>query len=115
MNKFLKSFGYAFNGLFYAFNTQLNFKVHCLVAIVVIALGLYVDLTRSEWLWIALSIVLVIVVELLNTGMELIVDLLSPERQAKAGAIKDLAAAAVLFSAIFAIAVGFSVFVPKLI
>jgi diacylglycerol kinase len=115
MNRFINSFSYAFNGLVYAFKTQLNFKIHCVAAVLVIALSVYVDLTITEWLWIVLSIGLVMIVELLNTGIEVLVDMVSPQKQPKAGAIKDLAAAAVLVSVLVAIAIGLFIFVPKFI
>lgn len=115
MNKFIYSFMYAFNGLVYAFKTQLNFKIHCLVAIGAVVLGVYVNLSIGEWAWIVLSIGLVMIVELFNTGIEILVDLVSPQKQAKAGAIKDVAAAAALISAIVAMIIGLFIFVPKFV
>lgn len=115
MNKFLKSFIYAFDGLIYAFRTQFNFKTHCVSALIVILLGLYFQLTKEEWLWIALAIAIVFVVELINTAIEILVDLVSPQQQAKAGAIKDVAAAAVLIAAFLALTIGLFIFVPKLV
>ncbi|MEJ5994703.1 diacylglycerol kinase family protein [Pedobacter sp. Du54] len=115
MNKFLRSFWYAFNGLVYAFKTQLNFRIHCAAAILVVALGVYIELSLHEWLWVFFAIGLVMIVELLNTGIELLVDWVSPQQHPKAGAIKDLAAAAVLVSAFVAAAIGLCIFVPKFI
>lgn len=115
MNKFINSFGYAFNGLIYAFKTQLNFRIHCVVAVLDVALGVYVDLAFTEWLWIALAIGLVMIVELLNTGIEVLVDLVSPQKHPKAGAVKDLAAGAVLVSSLVAVVIGLCIFVPKFI
>ncbi|HTM99381.1 MAG TPA: diacylglycerol kinase family protein [Pedobacter sp.] len=115
MKALLKSFVYAFNGLVYAFNTQLNFKIHCIATILVVALGWYVGLSNMEWIFIAIAIAVVIVVELINTGIELLVDFVSPERHPKAGAIKDIAAAAVLISALMALAIALIIFVPKFV
>ena len=115
MEKFISSFIYAFKGLTYAFKTQLNFKIHCVAATLVIALGLYIHLSIEEWTWIAISIGLVMIIELLNTAIEVLVDLISPEKQPKAGAIKDLAAAAVLMSVFVAVTVGLFIFIPKFI
>lgn len=115
MNKFLKSFTYAFKGLTYTFRTQLNFKVHCIAALIVILLGIYFKLSKSEWMWISLMIALVLVVELMNTAIEILVDLISPQQHPKAGAIKDIAAAAVLIVAFLSIAIGLFIFVPKII
>ncbi len=113
MNKFLNSFSYAFSGLVYAFKTQLNFKIHCVVAVLVIALGVYSKLALAEWLWIIFAIGLVVIIELLNTAIEVLVDLISPQKQPKAGVIKDVAAAAVLVSALTAVIIGLCIFVPK--
>lgn len=115
MNRFFKSFGYAFAGLIYAFKTQLNFKIHCLAAILVIVLGFYIKLSVAEWLWIACAITLVLVVELLNTAIEVLVDLVSPQQNQKAGVVKDIAAAAVLISALLSLIVALLIFVPKFI
>lgn len=81
----------------------------------VVVLGVYVNLSVAEWLWIAFAIGLVIIVELLNTSIEVLVDLISPQKHPKAGAIKDLAAAAVLVSALVALIIGLFIFVPKFI
>jgi diacylglycerol kinase len=113
MKTFLNSFIYAFNGLVYAFKTQLNFKVHCIAAVFTIALGAYLGLSHAEWTLIAIAIGLVIVVELINTAIEVLVDLVSPQQHPKAGAIKDIAAAAVLIAAVVAVAIGVFVFIPK--
>lgn len=115
MKRIINSFGYAINGLKHTFKTQLNFKIHCLAATVAIILGLILGLSQNEWVWIIFSIALVIILELVNTSIEILVDLVSPERQPKAGAIKDVAAAAVLMGALAALIIGLTIFVPKLI
>ena len=115
MNRIFKSFAYAFAGLIYAFKTQMNFKIHCLATVLVIILGFYVGLSFTEWLWIAGAIALVLVVELLNTAIEVLVDLVSPQQNPKAGAIKDIAAAAVLISALLSLIIALLIFVPKFI
>lgn len=115
MRKIMNSFLFAFNGLAYAFKTQLNFKIHCCFAIFAVLLGLYVRLNTAEWLWISLAIALVLVLELLNTAIEVLVDLVSPQQNDKAGAIKDLAAAAVVVASLFALVIGLFIFVPKFI
>lgn len=115
MRNFLKGFAYAFNGLVYAFSTQINFKVHVLSAFAAIMMSIYFDLTLGEWMWISAAILLVLVVELINTAVEVLVDLVSPEYHPKAGIIKDVSAAAVLLTAIFAIVTGAFIFVPKIV
>lgn len=115
MKKIINSFSYAINGLKYTFKTQLNFKIHCLAATAAVILGLIIDLNQNEWLWIIFSISLVVILELVNTSIEILVDLVSPKRHPKAGAIKDIAAAAVLIAALTALIIGLFIFVPKLI
>lgn len=115
MKKFLKGFEYAYNGLTYAFSTQINFKFHVFAAFCAISLGLYLDLNHTEWLWISTSILVVLIVELLNTAIEVLVNLVSPEYNPKAGIIKDIAAAAVLIAACFAAVVGVFIFLPRML
>ena len=115
MRKFIRGFGYAFNGLLHACKTQLNFRVHLICALIVVLLGYVLNLSTAEWLWIALAIGLVLVAELLNTAIELLVDLVSPEYNKKAGLIKDMCAASVLVTAVTALIIGLLIFVPKLL
>ena len=115
MDKFLKGFKYGFNGLDYAFRTQVNFKVHTIFAIFVILLGYVLEITDKEWLWILLATSMVLISELLNTALEVLVDLVSPEHNQKAGIIKDVAAGAVLVTALFAVVAGLIIFLPKII
>lgn len=114
MRKFLLSFTYAWKGLSYAFRTQLNFKVHSLTALLALFLGYTLNLSTGEWLWIFLAIGMVLIAELFNTALEVLVDLVSPGYHAKAGIVKDVAAAAVLLTAFLAVMIGLMVFVPKL-
>ena len=114
MKKFLQSFIYAFNGLAYALKTQLSFQIEVFATAVVVVLGCLLGLDPNEWLWISIAITLVLVLELLNTAIEVLVDLVSPQQHPKAGAIKDVASAAVLVGSIFALIVALFIFVPKL-
>ena len=114
IKKFFKGFTYAFKGLRYAFSTQINFKVHTLSAVLVIILGCFLNITFQEWLWIILAISMVLVAELINTAFEVLVNLISPEHDSKAGIIKDLAAGAVLVTAFFAVIIGLIIFLPKI-
>ncbi|MDF3076189.1 MAG: diacylglycerol kinase family protein [Sphingobacteriaceae bacterium] len=115
MRKVLKGFVYAFNGLGYAVRTQVNFQIHLVSALAAICLGLYFDISKSEWMSICLCIGLVLIFELLNTALEAFVDLVSPEYNVKAGIVKDVAAASVLVTAMLSVAIGLFIFLPKLI
>jgi len=115
MNKLWKSFGYAFKGLAYAYRTQLNFRIHLAVTAVALLLGWYLKLSVNEWLWILLCITTVLSAELINTSIETLTDLVSPGFNEKAGHVKDIAAAAVTITALFAVVTGCIIFIPKLI
>ena len=115
MNKLLKSFGYAIKGILYAAKTQVNFQIHLVAALSVVVLSFYFEISVNEWLWIISSIGLVLIIELLNTAIEVLVDLISPQFNKKAGIVKDVAAGAVLTSAILAIAIGLFIFIPKIL
>lgn len=114
MKRLIKSFGYAFKGLAYAFGTQPNFRIHLFLTLVAAALGFFLRITVNEWIWILLCITLVLSAELLNTALETLTDLVSPGYNEKAGHIKDIAAAAVIITAIFALIVGLIIFLPKI-
>lgn len=111
---YFKSFYYAFNGIITAAKQEQNLWFHLDAVIVVTGLGWYFELSRIEWISIILCFGLVISAELLNSAIERIVDLISPEYNPKAGIIKDIAAGAVLFAAIISIIVGLIVFIPKI-
>jgi len=117
-NSFIKlwrSFGYAFKGIGYAAATQLNFRVHLVATITAVFMGLWLKISMDEWRWIMLCIILVLVVELLNTAIETLTDLASPGYDAKAGHVKDVAAGAVVITALFALITGVIIFLPKII
>jgi diacylglycerol kinase len=115
MSRMIKSFGFAVAGLRYAFNTQPNFKFHTLALLVVAVSGWYLNLNRSEWLWILAAVSMVLIAELLNTAIEVLVDLVSPAYHIKAGIVKDTASAAVLIAAIAAASIGLIIFIPKIL
>jgi diacylglycerol kinase len=110
MNRLLKSFGYAFQGLRTAFAGQANFRIHVAVALLVISLGFIYSVTSDEWMMIVGCIGVVLMAELMNTALEFMVDLVSPQHQPLAGKIKDVAAAAVVVVVIAAVIIGFLIF-----
>lgn len=114
MFRFFRSFLYALAGIRYSFITQGNLKFHTLAAVVTVAAGFYFNLKAFEWLWIVAAIAMVVSVELVNTAIETLVDLVSPEYNFKAGVVKDVSAAAVLVISIMAAIIGAVIFWPKL-
>lgn len=101
-----KSFAWAFRGLMYAFKTQPNIWVHAVATVLVIATSIWLQISKIEWLAIIMAIGLVWVAELMNTVAETIVNISSPDKHPLARIAKDLAAAAVLITAIVAAAIG---------
>jgi len=114
ISKRLMSFKYAFKGIFFMLKTQHNAWIHCVAAIAVIVAGCWFSISSSEWALVILTIGMVFAAETFNTAIEMLVDKISPEYDKKAGIIKDVAAGAVLFSAIAAAVVGMIVFGTKL-
>lgn len=110
----IKSFKYAFHGLKLFFILDHNGRVHLFAAIVAIALSFYLKLSALEWIAILGVISAVIVAEILNSAIEKLADVVSPDFHPKIKIVKDLAAAAVLVAAFLALAVGAIIFIPKL-
>jgi diacylglycerol kinase len=115
IRKRANSFVYAFRGIVTLVRTQPNAVIHLFATIAAITLGWYFKLSSGEWIAITLSIALVWIVEAINTAIEFLTNLVSPEYNPLAGKTKDVAAAAVLIAALFAIIVGCIVFLPKII
>ncbi len=111
--KTIRSFRFAFNGICQVFKNENNAKVHALATVMAVVAGVFLRISVNEWLWIALAIALVWAAELLNTALEKLTDLVSPEHHPAAGAVKDLAAGAVLVCAVFAFVTGLVIFIPK--
>ncbi len=112
--KFIAGFGYAFPGLWYALRTQVNMRVHLSIAVLAILLGILLRISTVEFAIISVMITIVFVAEMFNTVFELSIDLFSPEYHPLAKLAKDVAAGAVLLSAIFAVVIGLLIFGPRL-
>lgn len=110
----IKSFKYAFNGLRLFIIHDHNGRVHLFAAIIAIGLSFYLKISHFEWIAILSVISAVFVAEILNSAIEKLADVVSPDYHPKIKVVKDLAAAAVLVATFLAIIVGFIVFVPKL-
>lgn len=111
----LKSFKYAFNGLKLFIINDHNGRVHVFAAVLVILFSWYIGLSRLEWVAILSVITVVITAEIINSSIEKLADVVSPDYHPKIKVVKDLAAAAVLVAAFLAVAVAAIVFLPKLI
>ena len=111
----LKTLSYGFNGIFYTLKHERNMVIHFLVMILVIIAGIVFKITFVEWGVCFVLFALVLSLELMNTAIENVVDLVTEEKKAKAKVAKDAAAGAVLVAAIFAVIIGISIFLPRLL
>jgi len=111
----IRSIRYAVEGFWLMLRTQHNAWVHLAATILVILLGLFLGLPTDAWLALILAIAAVWIAEALNTAFELLCDVAQPDFHPKVKAAKDVAAAAVLLSAIAAVAVGTIVFLPPIV
>jgi len=110
----INAFGYALRGWGHALKTQQNAWIHSLVAAVVIAMGLWLELPARDWAVLVLVIAMVFIAEFINTSIEAVVDLASPVHHPLAKVGKDVGAAAVLVAALAAILIGLLILGPPL-
>ncbi len=113
--KRLKSFKYAFTGIYELVKSEPNARIHLIATIAAVAAGFFLRISNGEWCVILIVIALVWAAEAFNTIIEKLVDHLFPEYHETARVVKDVAAGAVLVCALVALACGVIVFLPKLI
>ncbi len=114
IRKRIKSFYYAFHGLKIVIVKEHNFRIHLLAAVVAVAAGLFFNISSPEWIAIVLIITLVLTLEIVNSSLEKLADFVSPEKNNAIKTIKDMAATAVLLSAIAALIIAAIIFIPKM-
>ncbi|PEC51169.1 diacylglycerol kinase family protein [Gottfriedia acidiceleris] len=108
----LKSFGFAFSGIYKVIKDERNIKIHLFATFISIGLAFYLHISRIDWLILLLIITSVISLELVNSSIEAVVDLASPNKHPLAKKAKDVAAGAVLVAAIVSIIIGALLFFP---
>ena len=113
MRKFVESFNAAVEGFIYVLKTERNMKAHFLTALFVILTGIYANFSSYELMALVITITLVLVVEMINTAIELTVDMIKAEFHPIARVIKDVSAGAVLLVSINAVVVGYMLFAKK--
>jgi len=111
----LQSFRHAFSGLWYVLRTQRNAWIHATITIAIIILGSWLGLERQDWAIIMIAICFVWLAEIINTALEAITDLASPEQHPLARVGKDVGAGAVLLASITAITLGLLILLPPLL
>jgi diacylglycerol kinase len=118
MNDFLKtrahSFRFAFVGWWFVIRTQRNAWIHAIVSLMVIAISFWLNLDSHDWALIIIAIAMVWTAEFINTALEAVVDLASPEKHELAQVGKDVGAAAVLIAAGTAALIGLLILGPPL-
>ncbi|OXS62992.1 undecaprenol kinase [Bacillus sp. V-88] len=113
--RFLKSFGYAAEGMKSVWATEQNFRIHSFVGIVVFLLAYLLSVSAMEWVILIILVFSVLALETMNTAIEKAVDLTTEGYHPLAKAAKDLASASVLLFAICTAIVGTIIFLPKLL
>lgn len=114
LRKRIRSFGYAFAGWGYVLRTQRNTWIHGLATIAVVLLAWWLGVSRTEWAILLLTITVIWMAEFMNTAVEAIVDLVSPNHHPLAKVAKDVSAAAVLVGACGAVLIGLLILGPPL-
>lgn len=112
MGRFARSFSYAVKGILFAVRTERNFQIEIVAGASAIMLTLFFPLSGMERSLIILSIALVLTLELANTALERIIDILKPRVHPYARVIKDVMAGAVLLASFASLAIGIAIFVP---
>ena len=108
------SFRYAFGGWWYVIRTQRNAWIHAVVSLAVLGIAIWLGLNRYDWAFIIIAIAMVWTAEFINTALEAIVDLASPEQHELARISKDVGASAVLIAAGSAALIGLIILGPPL-
>jgi diacylglycerol kinase (ATP) len=111
----IRSFGYAFEGLFHAVKYNRNLKIHLVVALIVILASIFFNVTVFEKEILGVMIVLVILSEMINTSIEEMVNLITQEHKKEAKVAKDVGAGMILVAALGAAIVGIVVFTPYIL
>ena len=109
------SFRYAWQGILALFQTEHNARIHAVLTLVVFILAALLHISKTEFILLLLSMALVWTMEIINTAIEKTMDFISTEKHPQIKLVKDLAAAAVLVSAVAAFVTGTIIFLPKLI
>lgn len=112
--KWLSPFKYAFAGIRSCFVSELNFRMHSLFAFIALLLSYVLTISAIEWIAVCFCIAFVVTIEILNTAVEKLCDIVHKEMHPGIKKVKDMAAGAVLVAAIFSVITGAVIFLPKL-
>lgn len=115
IKRFVQSFKDAWKGIVYTASHEQNFRVQLIATVFVVVFGIVLPLTRYEAIIIALLVVLVLLLELLNTAVERMLDVIKPRLSERVEAVKDIMAAMVLLASLAALIIGSIIFYPHII
>lgn len=115
LRKRLRSFGYAFHGIFLLVAQEANAWIHCFAAVCVIVAGFFFDISVTEWIAVIFAIGMVLAAEAVNSAVEALADRVTQEYDEAIKRTKDLASGAVLILAIAAAIIGCIIFIPKIV
>jgi diacylglycerol kinase (ATP) len=113
--KLLRSFTYAWGGLKTCFSSETNFKIHIVFAVLTIFLGFFLNISSNEWIAIIFCIAFVIAMEMINTAIEKLCDVVHKDLHPGIKKVKDISAGAVMIAAIGSLVIGLIIFLPKII
>ena len=114
LKRLIKSFKYAFKGLYKIFREEQNLKIQAIAACLVFVSAVYFNITKTEWMFLIFVIGLVILMEIANSALERVTDILKPRIHDYVKEIKDIAAAGVMVASLIALAIGIIIFWPYL-
>lgn len=110
----IKSFSFAFNGIFLLVKNEHNFWIHLLAIVITTAAGFFFNLNAGEWVTIVICFGVVLMAEGFNSSIEALANKVSPEKDPLIKQTKDIAAGAVLIVSIMALIVACIIFIPKI-
>lgn len=114
MKTFLRSVGFAIQGMVQFFSKQRNAKIQTVMGIIAISLGFIVSITPYQWLLVLFCIGLVISLEMINAAIEVFCDMVTTDFHPRIKIIKDVAAGAVLVASVASLVIGLIIFIPAL-
>jgi undecaprenol kinase len=113
--KYSETFMFALEGIRVSFKNEKNIKFHFFFSIFVLLMGFIFNLTYTEWMFVLVAVAGMLVIEMINTAIERVVDLVTDEYHPLAKQAKDIAAGAVFIYALLSIVIGITIFLPKII
>ena len=111
----VQKFFNAFYGMLIPYRTEVSIRIQTMVVLVGILLGIYLGISRVDWLFVVIAAALLLITECLNTAVEKLVALVSPGYNELAGKVKDIAAGAVFIAGLASLTISILVFIPYFI